>query len=52
MDDWKDEEILVEIKDESKAVQTLEKELSLLKICTHKKDNCRIKVFKDGNEWK
>lgn len=43
VDDWKDEEILVEIKDESKAVQTLEKELSLLKICTHKKDNCRIK---------
>lgn len=42
-DDWKDEEILVEIKDEEKAVQTLEKELNLLKLCMQKKDTCRVK---------
>ncbi len=43
VDEIKDEEVVVDIVDEQKAVQTLEKELNLLQLCMHKKDHCRLK---------
>lgn len=42
-DELKDEEVIVEIKDEKKAVQTMGHQLDLLQLRMHKKDNCRLK---------
>ncbi|MCI8372208.1 MAG: DUF3794 domain-containing protein [Lachnospiraceae bacterium] len=42
-DELRDEEVIVEIMDEKKAVQTMGRELSLLQMRMHKKDNCRMK---------
>lgn len=43
VDEYRDEEVLVEIMDEKKAVQTLTKEWRLLQTRLHRKDHCRIK---------
>lgn len=43
VDELKDEEVLVEVMDEKKAVQSMINELNLLQMRMHKKDNCRVK---------
>lgn len=43
IDQLKDEEVIVEIVDEKKAIQTMGHDLNLLQLRMHKKDNCRIK---------
>lgn len=42
-DEQLDKEVLVELKDDSHAVQTMSKSLELLQMKVHKKDHCRMK---------
>lgn len=42
-DEHLDKEVLVELKDDTHAVQTMSKSLELLQMTVHKKDHCRMK---------